>query len=877
MARFYMDGYDSYSGCDIVVTASLPANLISGSSDNTHFTLGSLQTLSISTHQDKRPVRSLGQMNVKDYVMGQRTIAGSLVFAVFDKHFADKIMEGLGIWMPDEIPALNLTVTFANEYGRTSKMIIYGVKLINEGQVMSINDLYTENTYQFVALGMEPLKADETETSPMELRASTFAKLRTPVYNPVVEQELLQIEQPEVVKSSGKIISDEIKNNQNLTNKEAIILSATVEQPYNNETTGLTTLVLSPKQKEGFIYITNLMTNNIDKTIIVNDADAYYEELPIGYYNARYMNTTRVKESNIEKIIIKRSESKTKLKDYTNIYPVVENISDDSITVSLYDSSLKTIVCFTSGSTELTKSNNGRAITFNNLNCNTMYEIYGTDGSNRCASISVRTYPNKNSHYKMFKEYLKSNRNMLQNDYDAMIKALDSLLQVMEGTLQWVFTNIVNGIVTLADSLIKQELMLYAIQFENSTLEAYNINNPHKLNLIQNTIFDVDISVDNWEITKYYSTQDNKTKLEGLLSPSDSFVGRPNKLYSLYGINENLSSVKKYLTVFTEEGKEFLIKYRDTDKYKLLDTNHNKTMYPALNKEEVLGLTIRDNHLCDKQLLEEPYAYIEDGKVFIDVAYDDKMLLDSMYYVCISGIYKTLDPLPYRKISFNRQTKIIDLAEYYVPLDSNELYHIWIENSGGSIISKTFLFNYKQSPGLEKVLNKEIYSILNTKKDLLLDKVANHILTEVVNNLYVSSTPKKDIDSQLELELITQGSKSYYVTDVMRDILYEAVLVNTSDKLSVIRSNRAIIDTLSRKIKVYSGSNLTTKIITKHYDVLNNTVECMIHSSENMIDIKGDYMVLYLINDYVNKVLGFIVIDCSDCDTRAMGFNVEMK
>ena len=874
MARFYMDGYDSYSGCDIVVTASLPANLISG--DNTHFTLGSLQTLSISTHQDKRPVRSLGHINVKDYVMGQRTIAGSLVFAVFDKHFADKIMDGLGIWMPDEIPALNLTVTFANEYGRTSKMIIYGVKLINEGQVMSINDLYTENTYQFVALGMEPLKADEVEASFIEQRTRGFGPPNNPYYG-LTEQELLQIEQPEVVKSNGKIISDKIKNNQNLTNKEAIILSATIEQPYNNETTGLTTLVLSPKQKEGFIYITNLMTNNIDKTIIVNDADAYYEELPIGYYNARYMNTTRVKESNIEKIIIKRTGTKTKQKDYTNIYPVVENISDDSITVSLYDSSLKTIVCFTSGSTELTKSNNGRAITFNNLNCNTMYEIYGTDGSNRCASISVRTYPNKNSHYKMFKDYLQSNRGMLQNDYDAMIKALDSLLQVMNGTLQWVFTNIVNGIVTLADSLIKQELMLYAIQFENSTLEAYNINNPHKLNLIQNTIFDVDISVDNWEITKYYSTQDNKTKLEGLLSPSDSFVGRPNKLYSLYGINDNLSSVKKYLTVFTEEGKEFLIKYRDTDKYKLLDTNQNKAMYPELNKEEVLGLTIRDNHLCDKQLLEEPFAYIEDGEVFIDVAYDDKILLDSMYYVCISGIYKTLDPLPYRKISFNRQTKIINLSEHYVPLDSNELYHIWIENSGGSIISKTFLFNYKQSPGLEKVLNKEIYSILNTKKNLLLGKVANHILTEVVNNLYVSSVPKKDIESQLELELIAQGSKSYYVTDVMRDILYEAVLVNTSNKLSVIRSNKAMIDVLTRKIKVYSGSNLTTKIITKHYDILNNTVECMIHSSENMIDIKGDYMVLYLINDYVDKVLGFIVIDCSDCDTRAMGFNVEMK
>ena len=159
MAYFSINGYDSYSGCDIVVTASLPLKSQS-SGETIFFTLGSLQTLSVSTHQDKRPVRSLGNINAKDYVMGQRTIAGSLVFAVFDKHFADRIMKSVEVIMPDEIPAMDLTINFANEYGRTSRMAIYGVKLINEGQVMSINDLYTENTYQFVATGMEMLTAD---------------------------------------------------------------------------------------------------------------------------------------------------------------------------------------------------------------------------------------------------------------------------------------------------------------------------------------------------------------------------------------------------------------------------------------------------------------------------------------------------------------------------------------------------------------------------------------------------------------------------------------------------------------------------------------------------------------------------------------------
>ena len=158
MAYFTINGYDSYSGCDIVVTATLPLKTESG--DSVYFTLGSLQTLSVSTHQDKRPVRSLGNINAKDYVMGQRTIAGSLVFAVFDRHFADNIMKSVGVTMADEIPALDLTINFANEYGRMSKMAIYGVKLINEGQVMSINDLYTENTYQFTALGMTPLESE---------------------------------------------------------------------------------------------------------------------------------------------------------------------------------------------------------------------------------------------------------------------------------------------------------------------------------------------------------------------------------------------------------------------------------------------------------------------------------------------------------------------------------------------------------------------------------------------------------------------------------------------------------------------------------------------------------------------------------------------
>ena len=71
MAKFTLNGYNSYSGCDIVVTARL--NKITGTKKELKekvYTLGSLQTLSVSTHQDKKPVRVIGSVNALDYTMG---------------------------------------------------------------------------------------------------------------------------------------------------------------------------------------------------------------------------------------------------------------------------------------------------------------------------------------------------------------------------------------------------------------------------------------------------------------------------------------------------------------------------------------------------------------------------------------------------------------------------------------------------------------------------------------------------------------------------------------------------------------------------------------------------------------------------------------
>lgn len=281
MATFTLNGYDSYSGCDIIVTARLTN--ITGSEKAQKekiYTLGSIQTLSVSTHQDKKPVRVIGSANALDYTMGQRTIAGSLVFAVFDKHFATEMFEDLKemtnktFLLPDELPALDLTITFANEYGRTSRMAIYGLRIINEGQVMSINDLYTENTYQFVAIAMEPLSKGTTT-------GNYSGKSNDLVIQASFEEEDL------IPKTLGEDIYNQNQIEDNIISNR-VLLTVEVEQPLFEGQEGIAKFYLSPSQNTGVIKIIDLLNNKpvTEIDIIDSDLKAYSLFLKPGNYGA---------------------------------------------------------------------------------------------------------------------------------------------------------------------------------------------------------------------------------------------------------------------------------------------------------------------------------------------------------------------------------------------------------------------------------------------------------------------------------------------------------------------------------------------------------------------------------------------------------------
>jgi hypothetical protein len=141
-------------------------------------TLAELQTISWSIYRGKAPVRTLGSVYPRSYVRGGRTISGSMIFTVFYQHALHELLynnfshystgtsdydkQQYTATLVDQLPPLDLSLVFANEYGAVSEMGIYGVDFYQEGSTHSIEDIFTENVIQYVARDLDPMKVANT-------------------------------------------------------------------------------------------------------------------------------------------------------------------------------------------------------------------------------------------------------------------------------------------------------------------------------------------------------------------------------------------------------------------------------------------------------------------------------------------------------------------------------------------------------------------------------------------------------------------------------------------------------------------------------------------------------------------------------------------
>lgn len=187
----YTKTYTSFSGADITATIGTVV-------------VGELQSISYSVTREKAPIYTMGNPNPRSFSRGKRGIAGSLVFTVFDRAALYDVKkqskikahglnnsdifktgvapEGVHVdstktldsvvsrWQSernpvytDEIPPFDITISFMNEYGQSSYMVIYGVECLNEGVGMSVDDITTERAVTFVARAIEDMEQNKYE------------------------------------------------------------------------------------------------------------------------------------------------------------------------------------------------------------------------------------------------------------------------------------------------------------------------------------------------------------------------------------------------------------------------------------------------------------------------------------------------------------------------------------------------------------------------------------------------------------------------------------------------------------------------------------------------------------------------------------------
>lgn len=162
--------FDSYAGADIKAFISVEGQPY-------HF--AEMHTISYSIHREKGVVRSLNHVNPKGYTYGPRTIAGSMIFIAFDEDMIYRAMRHLveagAHVLPDEMPPFHVTVHFANEAGARSQLSIYNITVVDNGQVMSVEDLVTENTLSYFASDIDLMRVFQSKSRPM--RAETKEKL----------------------------------------------------------------------------------------------------------------------------------------------------------------------------------------------------------------------------------------------------------------------------------------------------------------------------------------------------------------------------------------------------------------------------------------------------------------------------------------------------------------------------------------------------------------------------------------------------------------------------------------------------------------------------------------------------------------------------
>ena len=712
--------YNSFSGCDVVVSAqmALPSNADAETIMKNHV-LGSLQTISYSTHQDRAPVRSIGNINAIDYVQGQRTIAGTMVFAMFHEHWMtpllaelEEITESADIWS-DELPALNLTISMANEYGYKSNMVIYGVKFIEDGGVMSINDLYTENTLQYVATGIQPLKSNGQYSHSCEIDKTN--KLHITFKN---EKKDYDFTPPNFKWKQKSLFELDVPVYEYLEHDGHEYFPTITPDPFwhNSKKYNHHNYKIEFDQNES---VTNLFMTNID------NGNNFYGYKPIeniwvvsvpeGIYSLSFNDKYGNKITYSELIM---AENKQKSKSGTN-YPVIAEIGSTSVKVlpndlnhdqiSLSEVSyvdyetatgvipteeIKQAVLYKIENNTSVGRSNSKEVTIEYLKPDTEYIIQtvnSTDVQDCSATIRFKTFSSQEEKYNILKNYISVNKNLLINR--------DEVLSFDYDTLKYENSNIIDAVLQ-CDSFdnedIKTEILFYATKLQNEFNHLYNdygisttVSKNKLLPLVN--MFTIDESVQSLVVYKRTNNKNYFVTRSNALN-NYQYTGKHSIRYYIQSIlsNNDKGNYVDFIC-YDDEQKKLLHPYTDT--YNLFNASfieHN-TLVDKYDNDFLLAIKAAKNLNLYRNIFDIPYATYADKTLHVDTNYAaDK---NNTYYLCIALPEDALEYTPIRKIVFEPDDKELSIASYYTGILKNKYYLLWIQDKNYNNISKPFILS----------------------------------------------------------------------------------------------------------------------------------------------------------------------------------------
>ena len=168
--------YETFSGADMVVYFAFPGYK--------PIDIGVASLISYSLYREKKQIRTIGAINTRGITKGPRTISGRIVMTVVREHIVEMLrrqipyMRVIKNMLMDELPPFDILVSFGNEYGAAATLVIHGVTLVDEQKTLTVEDLYTENIFTYLARDIDVMKSQfanyEDPYDPTEWMTSSF-------------------------------------------------------------------------------------------------------------------------------------------------------------------------------------------------------------------------------------------------------------------------------------------------------------------------------------------------------------------------------------------------------------------------------------------------------------------------------------------------------------------------------------------------------------------------------------------------------------------------------------------------------------------------------------------------------------------------------